>query len=467
MSLKFPVVGVAASAGGLDALLALFSQLDKTACWSFIIAQHMAKEAHCELVQQLIARESLWPVVVPYETTTIVSGVIYLLPASQNGYVVQDQIKLVAPDEHSYSSPSANLLFHSMAQALKEKAVGVILSGAGSDGAEGLCAIANAGGQTFAQHPSEAKYASMPESAIAKHCIQHVRPLHDIALTLSQRLISSAQKTSVSAPDLDRPTSEIETLSALLQQVYQCTTLDFSGYKADTLLRRLDKRRQALGLDQLQDYQAYVQQQPNEVAQLIPLLLVSVSSFFRDPEVFELIKLRLQCLATDSYQNPARILVAGCATGEEAYSFAMLWRSFNCARPLEILAIDLNAQALQQAEQAQYSDLSLNNIPPKLRTQYVEPRPDGGQLSPDICRMVQFKHADLLTSRLPEQYDFISCRNLMIYLKKEQQDALISRLHQALKPEGDLLIGLTESLSPETQPLFRSLHHYYRLFQRY
>ncbi|MBB1487598.1 chemotaxis protein CheB [Oceanospirillum sediminis] len=480
MTAPCSIVAIAASAGGLEALLTLFSALPYSTQCCFIIAQHMAKEGHSDLVASLIRRETHWPVTIPVTTSGLKPGMIYLLPAGKNGSITNSQLYLSEPDAYCFSSPCADVLFTSLSQE-QEKHTGIILSGAGSDGTKGLQALKHSGGTTFAQQPEEALFNSMPCSAITTGCIDYVLPLNQIAAQLSSTILARndcSVSTSNVIHDLsptnhsltsrsDHPGSTAtDELKRLIEQLRQYTGVNFSGYKEETLLRRLEKRKALLGKEQNGHYEDYVLQHPQELACLEQSLLVSVSSFFRDQEVFNLLHPLLNNLAGSLSPEPARILVAGCATGEEAWSHAILWQTTHTQRPLEILAIDLNKEAIDQACQGLYPEQSLQQIDKGWRDSFFQPVREGYQVRPELKNMVTFQQTDLLKTELSQNFDIISCRNLMIYLKRKQQDELIHKLHDALCPKGILVTGLTESLSPEGQGLFAPLDHYHRIYQR-
>lgn len=498
------VIGIGASAGGLDGFLSLFSSLPVMPDTAVVIAQHMARDEHAHLVLNLLNREGLWPAVIPANGTALQPGTIYLLPAEQDGVIREGVICLEQPSEDSYSSPSVNRLFRSLAVLYREKSLGVILSGAGSDGATGCRAIKQSGGQVWVQSPGDAAYNSMPLSATEAVSADFIGTVPEIACQLDQlahpdllsgdaipsdtvhttcdialndKAKSSAQNKSPGFdPSNTDDQSELEQITSL---IFEHTGIDFAGYKRETLLRRLDKRKsQVCGLQDLaagnQRYLTYLQQHPSELEILEQCLLVSVSSFFRDAEVYQSLRAVLAKLITGKRDLVAsgkdagvfRILVAGCATGEEAYSLMILCRLLELTLPVELTAIDLNREAIHAAEKGIYHPRKLTELPEDLLERYFEPAGDDYRIRETLKDKIHFIQGDIFTQHFDHRFDLVSCRNLMIYLKREQQDQLIDHLYYHMQDHSVLVIGMTESLSPAGQKLFSTTDYFHRIFER-
>lgn len=439
----------------------------------------MAKDEHSDLVCSIIARETRLPVIVPTDKTSLRPGCIYLLPASKNGYIRDQKIRLQAPDETCFSSPSADILFTSMAESLQSDAIALIFSGAGSDGVKGVRAIKQAGGISFIQQPEEAQFDSMPQSVIDSGCANHILPLKQLARRLYHFCTEADNKQSRSDPvshngshdsddGLPHTLSSMQSdrLTALLNLLSRHSSVRFSGYKEDSLLRQLQKRIEQLGLTNLSHYLEYVQQNAQELMQLEQSLLISVSGFFRDPETFALLKPELHRLNQRGSSEPVRILVAGCATGEEACSLAMLWLEQDTPGALEIVAVDLNQQAIYDAQQGIYPEKSIRNLSAEQRSRWLIARNHSWQISPSVKKRIHYQQGNIFDQYWEKSFDLISCRNLMIYLKREQQDILIRKFYDAAVADGLLMTGLAESLSPEGLTLFQPVHHYHRIYRR-
>lgn len=524
------VIGIGASAGGLEGLLSFFSALSVSTDTAIIIAQHMARDEHARLVLNLLNREGMWPAVIAEDYVTLSGGRVYLLPAEKDGVVSGDKLRLVIPSDESYSSPSVNRLLKSIAEQHRRKSLAIILSGAGSDGALGCRAIKQNGGQVWVQSPEDAAYSSMPQSAADAvaadlsgsvlllaaelNLINGVSP-PDTGVLISKRFSSYSAPPMPSASPAPVPISEnssnfvsiskipsansyvesvlqngspgavmsphrrISTeLEQITELIYQHTGISFFGYKEETLDRRLEKRKRQLceaqSISAPSDYMEYLKCHHGELDILEQCLLVSVSSFYRDVAVFRALMSSFAALVQNKRErlisglgDPCvRILVAGCATGEEAYSLAILCRQLEVSIPVEITAIDLNRDAIRVAERGVYGSKKLSEMPEELISRYFDPAGSEFSIKPAIKERVTFIQGDIFAQDFDPIFDFVSCRNLMIYLKREQQDQLISHLHRQMKEKSGLVIGLTESLSPEGQKLFSTVDYYFRIYQR-
>jgi chemotaxis protein methyltransferase CheR/two-component system CheB/CheR fusion protein len=488
------VAGIGASAGGLEAMLPLFAGMQPTGRIRYVVAQHMAKDGHDELVVRLIARASSLPVVLATHGVRMLADTVYVIPSGQDGVVQGNALNLCAPAPESISTPSVNVLLQSIANSAKSKAIGIVLSGTGSDGAAGCRAIRAAGGLTLAQAPDEAKFNGMPQAAIETNSIDQVLAVQRIGDTLATLFpgkpaanwkpgaaTAPATPTAVAAsdPPLPQPARvdamvpdpAQQELRVLLRQVLEATGIDFSSYKEDTLLRRLDKRKALQGATSAEAYQAFIKRNPAELPALQHLFLVSVSSFFRDGESFAVLQRTLvDMLAHKPLGQAVRVWVPGCASGEEVYTLALILRELlavqNKARDVLITGSDLNPEALQIARNGLYSAKAFKEMSAALRDRYFVPRGADFEVSPELRAGVRFERRDVLTGAPGADLDLVSCRNLLIYMKSPLQDQLIKSFHQALSPKGLLFIGQSESLSFIGNSLFSPIDHYHRLFRR-
>jgi chemotaxis methyl-accepting protein methylase len=479
--------GVGASAGGLEAMLPMFARMRRTGRIAYVVAQHMMHNGHSDLVARLIQRDSALPVEVAGNGVRLQADHVYVIPSGKDGRVKGGCLELTSPLPGNISTPSVNVLFRSVADAHLSEAIGILLSGAGTDGTVGCRAIKASGGLTLAQDPTEAKFDGMPSAAIGAKVIDRVLRVEQIGEMLAQlypgrpqalpavpestrrRPNSSPQRAEqVTAPVTKAPHPE---LAPLLEQILEATSIDFSSYKEETLLRRLEKRKSVLGLDSAEAYRAYIRQQPGELHVLQHLFLVSVSSFFRDRESFRVLEKALADLAQGKGAGePIRVWVPGCASGEECYTLAIvlleILRETRRQHPVLITGTDLNPEALEMAEQGVYRLTAFKEVEEALQGKYFTRFGQHLAVKPEVKACVTFERRDVFSGAPSNELDLVSCRNLLIYLKGHLQDQLITSFHQALRRDGLMFIGQAESLSFLGGSLFSTLDSSHRLFRR-
>ena len=480
------VAGVGASAGGLEAMLQLFAQMPATGRISFVVAQHMAHDGHSELVARLINRESALPVLLARDGERLQADMVYIIPAGKDGIVTEGTLQLCEPGAANISTPSVNTLFTSIAESSRQQAIGIVLSGTGYDGVAGCRAIKNFGGLTIVQDPAESRFNGMPVAAIDAGVADRVLSAEMICSMLAERFPGSipaaAPKTgpSVTPSAVTAPPAPVSSVSAednqelvqLLRLVHQATGIDFSSYKEETLLRRLEKRKETLGITSAGEYLALITGQPEELHILQHQFLVSLSSFFRDRDSFrELERSLAGSMADKSWgSGPIRVWVPGCASGEEPYTVAMILSGLlgnsRSRQSVKIIATDLNPEALAIADKGIYRPTAFKEMETELRERYFIGRGEHFEISPELRSMVSFEQRDVLNGPPSgEPLDLVSCRNLLIYMKSTLQDQLIRSFYQALRPQGVLFIGQSESLSYVGNSLFTAIDHYHRLFR--
>lgn len=439
------VVGIAASAGGIDALKHLLKQLDPSAALSIIIAQHLSPD-HESVLTKLLARETKLKVHSATDGDLIQIGGVYVIPPGHNAVVREGRIRLTATEQHGVPKPSANELFVSLAEAYTTRAVGVVLSGTGSDGARGCRAIKAYEGFTFAQDPAEAKYDGMPRSAIETACVDRVLTVENIA---RQVLRLATQPTLLS--EYRESGGRNEALAGILDLLSAETGVDFTEYKENTLQRRIQRRMVATETESWVEYEAFVREHPAELYRLYQDLLISVTGFFRDGSAFEKLSQTLRHIVEQkSPGDEIRVWVAGCATGEEAYSIAMLLHEslgsdiydYN----VQIFATDIDIPALTIARRGRYETVSVRDVSPERLKKYFSPASDGCQVKKHIREMVTFARQNLVGDPAFLRLDLVSCRNVLIYMKPELQKQIQATFHYALRPGGYLFLGKSESL---------------------
>ncbi|RED11251.1 Chemotaxis protein methyltransferase [Pontivivens insulae] len=460
-------VGIGASAGGLEALSALVKHLPEQTNATYIVAQHMAPQ-HRSLLPELIERETHLPV------EQIVNGVvpqpnhIYVTPPGHN-LMVSDGTLILTPPEESAAAPkpSIDAFFDSLAEQIGTSALGVILSGTGSDGAFGVRAIRAAGGITIAQDADSAKYDGMPVSAIRTGCI-------DLVLTpqaIGQKFAEIVQ-TSRDAEGLSAIMPPVNSLAEINQLLFAQSGVDFRDYKPSTIHRRIERRMAALGLERIADYVDRLRNDEEEIGTLFRDMLISVTSFFRDPQEFESFAKAIQQIVDDrDPSRPLRVWCPGCATGEEAYSIAMLFaRAFGGMHKIDrsnfqLFATDIDQSALQIARQGAYPMSTMTRVPPELRQEFFETEGEGFKVVKPLREIILFAEHNVCQDPPFLHLDLICCRNLLIYFGAQLQQRVMARMYSALRPEGMLFLGKAESING-VESMFRRTNSPGKVFRK-
>lgn len=464
------MVGIGASAGGLEALLLLLAETSATGCLTYVLAQHMAQDGHASLMVELLNRVSKLAVILAKPDERLLPDRVYLIPPGRDGVAINGHLRLQPPAAGALSTPSIDVLFNSIAENYGEHGVGVVLSGTGSDGTAGCRIIQAKGGVTFAQRPDTAIYSGMPAAAIKAGVVAYVAHESDLPREILTRLhISDRQPARLG---LDEYATTNRALEKILQRVADVTHIDFSGYKEETLLRRQEKRQAMLKIASIEDYLLHVEKHPNELIQLQHAFLVSLSSFFRDRGAFDALQRPMrQMLDNKKAGDEIRVWVPGCASGEEVYSLAiMLFEMLGDQvrdYKISLLGTDLNAEAIAQAVSGYYQTKALQEIDPQVLERYFRPAGAGWQIKGFLQAICRFECGDVTRCDAMSGYDLISCRNLLIYLKGPVQGRLLQNFHKALKPDGLLFLGQSESLGMSGSLLFIPIDSYQRIFRKH
>ena len=458
------IVGIGASAGGLEALSDLIGALPDDLGVPYIVVQHLSP-THRSMMVPLLARETTMLVKDAEDGETPLANVIYVTPANWNIILKDGVMRLLVPGKTILPKPSATALFNSMAEEKGEDAIGVILSGTGSDGAAGIAAIKAAGGFTFAQNPEAAKYSGMPQAAISTGCVEWVLSCKGIAeeitaIARAHGLINRATKQE-NAP---------ATMKGLLQMVYKQSKIDFSGYKEATLSRRVERRMAANRMSNLAAYFDYCSKNPDELNKLSKDILISVTAFFRDRNSFEgLRKILAEIIAGKETGDEIRIWVPACATGEEAYSIGILLSDLLGSRMndfrIQIFATDIDMDAMAVARKGIYSESSLGEVSADTTARYFSRKAELYEIARPIRDMVVFARQDLVLDPPFLRLDLVSCRNLLIYFQPLLQTRVLSIFHFALRPAAYLFLGKSESIVHQDH-LFIPVSKEARIFKR-
>ena len=443
----FPIVGVGASAGGLEAFISLFRTLPPDTGMAFVLIPHLAP-THASSLADILSRTTAMPVQEVADEPRVEPNRVYVIPPGREMVIARGRLHLRTREPQTVHR-SVDRFLHSLAEDQKHLAIGVILSGTATDGTLGLSAIKAEGGITFAQDDT-AQQTGMPHSAIAEGSVDFVLPPHEIARELVRiarhlRLPSSTPGATDNATDIRN----------VLHVVRQTTGVDFTQYKANTLQRRIARRMMVRKTPSLTEYAELLRTTPTEVGALHHDLLIGVTTFFRNPEAFEQLKTRiLSRLVTPARsRDPVRIWVLGCSTGQEAYSVAIAlaeqMERVDERLPAQIFASDLNAAAIETARAGIYGkDLVQDVSPERLRQFFVEV--DGHyRIVKSIRDMCVFSQYNVLTDPPFSRIDLVCCRNLLMYLEPALQQQVVRTLYYALKPSGTLWLGSAEAIGPQ------------------
>jgi two-component system, chemotaxis family, CheB/CheR fusion protein len=458
------IVGIGASAGGLEALSDLIRMLPADLGVPYIVVQHLSPTYRSMMVP-LLARETAMLVKDVEDGEIPLPNVIYVTPANWNIILKEGAMRLLVPGKTVLPKPSATVLFNSMAEDKGEDAIGVILSGTGSDVSAGIAAIKAVGGFTFAQNPEAAKYSGMPQAAISTGCVEWVLNCKGIAEEITA--IARAHGLIDRTPKQD---NSPVTMKGLLQMVYKQSKIDFSGYKEATLSRRVERRMAANRLNNLAAYYDYCSKNPDELVKLSKDILISVTAFFRDRNSFEGLRKTLgDIIAEKQFGDEIRIWVPACATGEEAYSIGILLSDLMGSKlndyRIQIFATDIDMDAMAVARKGIYSESSLAEVSAETTARYFSKKSDMYEIARPIRDMVVFARQDLVLDPPFLRLDLISCRNLLIYFQPLLQTRVLSIFHFALRPSGTLFLGKSESIVHQDN-LFLPLSKEARIFKR-
>ncbi len=445
---SFPVVGIGASAGGLEAITELLGKLSPQPGMAFLVAVHLDPH-HKSHLPEILGKTTAMSVHEVRKDMTVRINEVYVIPPNTNMALTDGHLMLtprsVAPGSHM----PVDHLFRSLATVQGSQAIGIVLSGGGTDGALGLQAIKSEGGITFAQDEKSAKHPSMPRAAIMDGVIDYVLRPSDIAREL-ERIARHPYSLEVHPPT--QPSPEPQVFEEVLTLLRSRLGVDFTHYKKSTIQRRILRRMALRNMDDAHQYARFVHDDPVELQNLYQDFLIRVTQFFRDPEAFQALKDKvIPALVKDRPSRaPIRIWVAGCATGEEAYSIAIVLMEYLESQPemspIKILATDLNELALEKARAGVYLDnIEIDVTPERLRRFFI--RQDGHyQISKAIRELCVFSRHNMVSDPPFSRLSLVSCRNVLIYMDTPLQKRVLPILHYSLSPDGYLFLGTSESV---------------------
>ena len=447
----FPIVGIGASAGGLEACTKLLGALPPDNGMAFVLVQHL-DPTHESMMAELLAYRTSMIVVQASDGMLLEPKHLYIIPPASYLSVSEGALHLSAPEARHGARLPFDFLLRSLAEGYGERTICVILSGTGADGSLGLKAIKEKGGLVIAQDPEEAAYDGMPRNAILTGAVDLVLPLAGIpdALVKFHRRMTLTRVADGSSESNTTP----DWLPEIVDLLRTRTSHDFRLYKQGTLRRRIERRMAMASIeaDGMERYLDVLKGDDKELDRLSMDLLINVTSFFRDPEVFALLSERIipDLVRSHSVDQPLRVWITGCSTGEETYSLAMLFREKITAAKreikLQIFASDVDADAVATAREGLYPETIAAEVSPARLTRFFSKDDHGYRILPELRGTIVFAVQDVLTDPPFSRLDLISCRNLLIYLRPEAQEKVIAFFHFALREGGVLLLGSAETV---------------------
>ena len=441
----FPIVGIGASAGGLAAISQLLSSVPSKPGLAFVLVQHFDAK-HPSHAAEIYSKVSRIPVHQIKNGLRIEANQAYVIPPGYNLTIKGGIFKLVRPKDRRHQRAPIDFFFQSLALEKKEEAIGVILSGTATDGAQGLKAIKAQGGTIIVQEPESAEFDGMPRAAIATGLIDLILPAQKIYPGLAN------VANLPSAPDLDSFSTD-EALRKILKLLRDLSYVDFSHYKQATVIRRIQRRMMALKLESFENYAIFCQSHPEEVKALHEDIFIHVTGFFRDPQSFEALKALVfpKLIKNRSKDLPIRIWVPGCSTGEEAYSIAISLLEFldktSSAIQFQLFATDISEAAIQTARKGIYSEKTLEDLSSERRAHFFDKVKDGYKIKKEVRERCIFSKHDVTNNPPFAKLDLLSFRNVLIYFSAPLQKRITPLFHYALNSGGYLFLGRSETPS--------------------
>jgi two-component system CheB/CheR fusion protein len=468
---SFPIVGIGASAGGLAAFEAFFSGMPNDPGIAFVLVQHLAPN-HSSILADLIRRYTRLEVFEVEDTMAVRPNCTYVIPPNRDMGLVNGALQLLEPSEPRGHRLPIDFFFRSLAQDQREQAIGVVLSGTGSDGTLGVRAIKGEGGMVMAQNPESSEFDGMPRSAIATGLVDYELPPAEMPARLIAYVDYAFGKPGRPAAD---PTPKAESAVKKIFSLLRAQTgHDFGEYKPSTIHRQIGRRMAVHQIEKMDGYIEYLQQTPAEVEALFLNFLIGVTSFFRDPEAFRALEEQIvpKLFANKSATDGAiRVWSTGCSTGEEAYSIAILLQermeTLKQNHTIQVFATDIDSRTIATARAGYYPASIAADISPQRLTRFFTAEPDGGayRIQKSIRDMLIFSKQDVIKDPPFSKLDLICCRNLLIYFGAELQKKLIPLFHYALNPGGTLFLGTAEGVG-DFGNLFTRVDRKAKLYQR-
>jgi len=460
------VVGIGASAGGLDALERFFAQVPRETGMAFVIVQHLSPDFK-SLMDELLGRRTALPIHLVEDAMPVEPDHVYLIPPKKEMIISGGRLLLSERDRQQELTLPIDIFFRSLAQDCGPRAVAIVLSGGGSDGSRGVRDVHEAGGLVIVQDVETAQFDGMPRASIETGMAHWILPPEE----MPRALIGDANRPQSTRTSLDStPLPETHGIGVVYRMLQDEFGIDFTHYKPSTVTRRIERR---LALARSQDLEEYVRRLKSDREELDVLyhdLLIGVTKFFRDEEAFALLEEKVlpDLLQRGPRDAPLRLWVAGCATGEEAYSLAILVHDLMAKlgpRPVKIFATDVHRVSLERAARAVYDDAALAGVSEERRNRYFLRIGDAYQVVPDLRQMIVFAQHNVIRDAPFTRVDLVTCRNLLIYLQPAAQQRILSFFHFALNHGGVLLLGPSESIGTLSRG-FEPIDKHWQLYRK-
>ncbi|MBU1101787.1 MAG: PAS domain-containing protein [Bacteroidetes bacterium] len=465
---SFPIVGIGASAGGLEALELFLKNVPEQSNMAFVVIQHL-DPTHKGIMVELLQRNTKMKVMQTRDRTRVKPNCVYVIPPNKDMSILRGVLHLLDPVARRGLRLPIDFFFRSLADDQQEKSIGVILSGMGSDGTLGLRAIKEKAGIVFVQDPSTAKFDSMPRSAIDASLADVVAPVEELPEKIHSFNLSIPRFSKTGFIQEDKTQNSLEKILILLRSH---TGHDFTYYKSSTIYRRIERRMGIHQIEKIPGYVRLLQENPGELELLFKELLIGVTSFFRDAKMWDSFKEKAisSILAGINHQTNLRAWVPGCATGEEAYSLAIIFKELiEELKPaksitLNIFATDLDRDSIEKARLGIYSHNISADVSPERLKRYFIKKDYGYEVSKSIREMVIFAPQNIIMDPPFTKLDILCCRNLLIYLTSEIQKKIIPLFHYTLNPEGVLFLGSAETIGSFSS-LFKVIDNKSRIYR--
>lgn len=469
----FPIVAIGASAGGLEAYSDFFHALPANTGMAFVLIQHLDPKHH-SLLAEILSKVTRMPVDEVQAGVRIRPNRVYVIPPDAFMAIADGAFVLTPRSKGPGQHLSVNFFMRSLAEERKSGAIGIILSGTGADGSAGLESIKAEGGLTFAQDPATAKFDGMPRSAIDSGCVDFILPPQEIARELQRIQRHPYVRPEPQVEAIQEGEAEVsgkKAFSAILNHLHQASGVDFSQYRPNTIHRRALRRMVILKLDSLGEYARYLAEHPEERLTLYDDVLIPVTSFFRDFEAFEALKTQVYpaIVKDKSNKGTIRMWAPGCSTGEETYSLAMTLLEFlgdkASSFQVQIFGTDLNEKCIQKARAGVYRESIAEEISPERLQRFFVKVDEGYRVNKAVRDMCVFARQNLASDPPFSQMNLVVCRNLLIYIQPVLQKKILPILHYALRPNGFLFLGSSESVSAFPD-LFAPIDKKYKIYSK-
>ena len=464
---EFLIAAIGASAGGIEAFYELVKNLAPDTGMAFVLIQHLDPKHH-SILTDLVSKQTVMPVKEVTDSMRVEPNHVYVIPPNASMTISDHTLQLGPREESRGIHMPIDRFMRSLAEAQGNSAVGVILSGSGTDGTLGMAEIQAQGGVTFAQDEPSAMYGSMPRSAANAGCVDYVLPPKAIARELAR--ISHHPYVARPAAETDElVTAENNDLNTIFQLLRRSTGVDFTHYRRTTILRRIQRRLVVHKIDKLPDYVRHIQTHPVEIKALYQDMLINVTSFFRNPPLFDALKSQVfpALVKNRTSDTPLRIWTPGCASGEETYSIAIALLEYFADKgiqvPIQLFGTDISESSIARARNGAYPENIQGDVSAERLHRFFNKVDGRYRISKSIRDMCIFAQHNLLSDPPFSQMDLICCRNVLIYLEPILQSKVISLFHYAMRPGGYLVLGTSEGIGTATT-LFATVDRAYKIF---